>query len=235
MITRTLASPWAGRAISDPLLFTTQATDPAGLIKAIEDARKKIGGLPLDEKVATAYALRATDLLQKLAINRGQVFDLSAAEPPLLASLNDKRPEVVKAVADVLALMDFKEVQSFILVRAEDDKTPDEVKIGLYKSLATSARFFGNRLGDDEVASLQKVVDGSGTNEVRTAAAECRRPQPSGGPRQTVDRESERLVGTNQAGGIDFLESRLTRKRLRACHFVSPNSLMAAYHFLLHP
>jgi len=174
VVTRTLASAWAERAINDPLLFTTQATDPAGLIKAIEDARKKVGGLTLDDKVATAYALRATDLLQKLAISHGQVYDLSAAQPTLLASLNDKRPEVIKGVADALALMEFKEVQPGILARAEDDKTPDDVKVGLYKSLATSARFFGNRLSEDEVASLQKVVDSAASNEVRTAAAEAR-------------------------------------------------------------
>ena len=117
--------------------------------------------------------MRTTDLLQKLAINHGQVYDLSAAEPTLLASLNDKRPELVKAVGDVLALMDFKEVQPAILARATDDKTPDEVKIGLYKSMATSARFYGNRLSSEDVSTLQKIVDGTGTNEVRTAAAEA--------------------------------------------------------------
>ncbi len=174
VITRTKASRWAERGINDPLLFTVQSTEGAGLSAAIEDSRKKVGGLPMDEKVATSYALRATDLLQKLAINHSQVYDLSAAEPALLASLNDKRPDVVKAVGNVLALLDSKAVQPGIIARALDDKTPDDVKIGLFKSLATSARFFGNRLSEDEVASLQRVVDGSASNDVRTAAAEAR-------------------------------------------------------------
>lgn len=174
VITRTKASQWAERAINDPLLFTTQAIDSATLSAAIEEARKKVGGLPIDEKLATTYALRATDLLQKLAINHAQVYDLSAAEPTLLASLNDKRPEIAKAVGNVLALLDAKEVQPALLSRANDDKAPEEVRISLYKSMAMSAKFFGNRLSEDEVASLQKVVDGSGSNEVRTAAAEAR-------------------------------------------------------------
>lgn len=174
VITRTKASQWAERAINDPLLFTTQAIDPANLGIAIEEARKKVGGLPVDEKLASAYALRATDLLQKLAINHAQVYDLSAAEPTLLASLNDKRPEVAKAVGNVLALLDAKEVQPALLAKANDDKAPEDVRIGIYKSLATSAKLFGNRLSDDDVASLQKVVDGTGSNEVRTAAAEAR-------------------------------------------------------------
>ena len=174
MITRTKASRWAERSINDPLLFTVQAADPVTLSTAIEDSRKKVGGLPMDEKLATAYALRATDLLQKLAINHSVVYDLSAAEPALLASLNDKRPDVVKAVGNVLALLDSKAVQPGIIARALDDKTPDDVKIGLFKSLATSARFYGNRLSDEEVSSLQKVVDGSASNDVRTAAAEAR-------------------------------------------------------------
>ncbi len=174
VITRTKASQWAERAINDPLLFTTQAIDPATLTAAIEGARKKVGGLPVDEKLASTYALRTTDLLQKLAINHAQVYDLSAAEPTLLSSLNDKRPDVAKAVGNVLALFDAKEVQPALLARANDDKAPEDVRISLYKSIANSAKFFGNRLSDDDVASLQKIVDGAGSNEIRTAAAEAR-------------------------------------------------------------
>ncbi len=113
-------------------------------------------------------------MLQKLAINHAQVYDLSAAEPTLLASLSDKRPDVAKAVGNVLALLDAKEVQPALLAKANDDKSPEDVRISIYKSLASSAKLFGNRLSDDDVTSLQKIVDGTGSNEVRTAAAEAR-------------------------------------------------------------
>src|ERR1019366_5232461 len=105
IVTASKVTPWAQRAIGDPLTVVTQATDAAGLSAAIEEARKHAGGVPLDEKVATAYAVRAAQTLQRLAEGRVQAFDLSVTQPTLLSSLNDKRPEVVKAVAEALAYM----------------------------------------------------------------------------------------------------------------------------------
>ena len=174
VITRTLASQWSQRCSpSRSSLRRRPLTLPASVKRLKTLARKSAVFRSMKRSRPPTLSAR-TDLLQKLAINRGQIYDLSAAEPTLLASLNDKRPEIVKAVGDALALMDFKEVQPGILTRAMDEKAPDDVKIGLYKSLSTSARFYGNRLSSDEVASLQKIVDGTGSNEVRTAAAEAR-------------------------------------------------------------
>src|SRR5206468_2223880 len=82
---KTGASPYVQQAATDPSISTTQATDAAGLKGAIEAARNRAGALPLDPKIATEYALRAGELLQRLAISRGQVMDLSAAQPTMLA------------------------------------------------------------------------------------------------------------------------------------------------------
>jgi hypothetical protein len=47
------------------------------------------------------------------------------------------------------------------------------VKISLYNSLATNAKFFGNLLDPQQVQSLQKTVDEAQNLEVRSAAAEA--------------------------------------------------------------
>ncbi len=174
IITASKASHWTEQALGDPLLFTTQAVDAADLAKAVESARQRVGGLPLDEKIATDYALRAARLLQNIAISHSSAFDLSAAEPTLLNSLADKRPEVAEAAATVLSLMDSKSAQPAILAKALDDKTTDDVKASFYKSLAVSARTFGNRLEQSDIDSLQKVIEGSASPDVRTAAAQFR-------------------------------------------------------------
>ncbi|HMB96523.1 MAG TPA: hypothetical protein VKK61_10830, partial [Tepidisphaeraceae bacterium] len=53
VLTKTTASVFETRKVSDQFLSTTTATDAAGLKPAIEDARNKAGSLPLDPTVAT--------------------------------------------------------------------------------------------------------------------------------------------------------------------------------------
>jgi hypothetical protein len=174
VITKTNASPYAVRAATDPMLSVTQATDPEGLKAAVDQARAKGQSLPMDPATATQYALKAGDLLSKLAISRGQVLDLSAAEQSLLASLSDPRPEIVKAAGNVLGLLNSKAAQQGLLTTAIDEKSSEEVKISLYKSLASNARFFGNTLGAEQVQALDKTASEAANLDVRAAAAEAR-------------------------------------------------------------
>jgi hypothetical protein len=174
IIVHSLASPWARMAINDPSISYTQSTDGPSLAAAVEQARKKAGGLPIDEKVAADFAVRSANLLAKLAISRGQVLDLSVAEPQLIAALGDKRPPVAKAVGDAVALLNTSRSQSALADRANDANGVAEVRMGFYKSLATSAKFYGNRLNPDQIAQLQQVVAGEKNPDLRTAAAEAR-------------------------------------------------------------
>ena len=174
IITPTKLSPWAERSLNDPLTVVTQSTDAAGVVAAVEDARKRAGGLPLDEKVATAYAIRAAQTLQRLAEGRVAAFDLTVTQPTLLASLNDARPDVVKAVGNALAYMDGQQIQVGLLTAALSEKTADDVRIVLLQSLAKNVKFFGNHLAGENIEDLQKQVDTAANLDVRTAAAEVR-------------------------------------------------------------
>jgi hypothetical protein len=164
---------WAREAINDPTLSVTQSTDAEGISKAIEAGRAKTGGLPLDEKVANDFAMRAANLLSKLAISRGQVLDLSPALTSLLGSLGDPRPEIVRAVGEAVALVPSPQVQPALLDRAQDPKNAEEVRTSLYRSLATSAKFYGNQLQEQQIASLRQNVAGEQSLDVRSAAAEA--------------------------------------------------------------
>ncbi|HEX4123492.1 MAG TPA: hypothetical protein VHY37_02120, partial [Tepidisphaeraceae bacterium] len=171
IIVKSDASPYARDALSDPMLSITEATDSTGLAKAIDDARGRAGNLPLDEKTADADALRSADLLHLLAVTHTKAYDLAVSEGSLLGALKDKRADVAKAAALSIGFLDSKQVQSGLLEVAEADATPDDVKIALYNAMAQSAKNFGNRLSDDEVDSLEKVVDSAANLDVRTAAA----------------------------------------------------------------
>ena len=174
LITTSKLSPWSQRLLSDPLAVVTQASDPAGIAAAIEEARKRSGGAPMDDKLATTYAVRGAQTLQRLAEGRVTAFDLTVTQPTLLASLNDKRPEVVKAVGEALAYMKGGDIQVGLLTAAISDKTPDDVKASVLKSLAKNTKFFGNHLSAGNLDDLQKQVDTAANPDVRTAAAEAR-------------------------------------------------------------
>src|SRR5207245_1263068 len=92
----------------------------------------------------------------------------------LLSSLNDKRPEIVRAVAEVLSYMNGEQVQPALLTRGLDEKTPDEVKVSVLRSLAMNAKFYGNHLNEQQIGDLQKAVESVQNLDVRTAAAEAR-------------------------------------------------------------
>ena len=53
-------------------------------------------------------------------------------------------------------------------------KTPPEMRVSLYKALATSAKFNGNKLDASTLGDLQQVVVGEKDLNVQSAAAEAR-------------------------------------------------------------
>ena len=174
IIVHSLASPWARISLTDPTISYTQATGGESLINSIEQARKKAGGSPMDGKSASDFSLRAANLLARLAISRGQVFDLNVAEPMLLSALGDQRPDIVAAVGDAVALINSPRAQGALADRAADAKTPPANRINLYKSLALSAKFHGAHLDGNQVNDLQQVVSSEKNLDIRSAAAEAR-------------------------------------------------------------
>jgi len=168
------ASPYASRAISDPSLNISQAGDSAGIKSAVDSARAKASALPIDQTSASSYALRSADLLQKLATAGSPVLDLKAAEQTVLAALNDPRPDVVKAAGGVLGHLDSQAGQSALLSAVLGDKTADDVKVSLLKSLSTSAKWHGNRLNAQQVQTLDKLVESAANQDVKNAAGEAR-------------------------------------------------------------
>jgi hypothetical protein len=174
VITKTGASPYFERAAAEKSFIAAQAPDLATLRAAIDQTRAKGATLAMTPDLATKYALRAGELLKKLAISRGQVMDVSAARPALLTALDDPRPDVIRIAGEVLGLINSRDAQAGLLTKASNEKTPDDLKISLYRSLASNAKFFGNQLDQTQVQSLSTIVGNATNLEVRSAAAEAR-------------------------------------------------------------
>ncbi len=174
IITRSAATPYSAQTLANPLLSVTQATEASELTEVIDQARQRAGGLQLDQEAATELALRAADLLERLAISGQTTMDVSLAQPTLLAGLNDPRPELIMAVGKVLARINSAEAQRGLFDRAAADQTASEVAVSLFNSLATSAKFHGNQLTEDQIEQLQQIVETAEDLDVRSAAAEAR-------------------------------------------------------------
>ena len=171
---QTNQSAFEERKQTDPLLSTTTATEPEAVKAAVEQARTKGGALPIDATVASDYSLRAAGLLKTLGMTGAGVYDLGVVKPTLLKTLDDARPAVVTATGEVLAQLDDADAQKALLGKASATEVSADLRISLYKSLAANAKRFGNRLGADEVAILEKAVTDEADLTIRGAAAEAR-------------------------------------------------------------
>lgn len=112
--------------------------------------------------------------MKNLGMAGGGVYDLGVVKPALLKALDDARPPVVMATGEVLAQLDDADAQKALLGKASTADVAPELRISLYKSLAANAKRFGNRLGGDEVALLEKSVTDEADLTIRSAAAEAR-------------------------------------------------------------
>jgi hypothetical protein len=166
------ASPYAD-ANRYPFTVVTTATDEPQLTEAINKGKQLVGALAIDEKAAADFAIRSAQLIQRLAMTRGQVLDLSPAQPALLGALDDVRPEVARAAGDALGYLNSREAQLALATKALDEKTDDEFRILLLRNLANHAQYYRNQLEPGTVDALSRLAETSMNLEVRSAAAEA--------------------------------------------------------------
>jgi hypothetical protein len=178
VLTRSAASPFVAKSAGNPQLSAALMPAHDGLASAlktdIDQTMLRSGIPPMDEKEASAYALKAAQLLENLAICRGGVLDVSQAEAGVLTALADSRPPIVISAGRVLAMIDSPTAQNGLASKALDPATVSEERVALFKSLAANAKFYGNRLDSLKISQLEKVVAEEKDGAVRDAAAEAR-------------------------------------------------------------
>ncbi len=171
-LVETASSEFGRLSESDPTAAITTARASQALVDAIEKARVDAGGLPLDEEGATALATRAADLLMDIGLD-SSVYSLETARQPLLASLDDERPEIRQMATKIVAQLSGAEPQQALLSLGDDASAPDEVRVSAFDGLASSAKRYGNLLGQAEVDTLLTAAAETESPEVRAAAAKA--------------------------------------------------------------
>jgi hypothetical protein len=178
VLTHAAGGPYAERSAVDPLVNAAIMPPKISMAEVLKDeiakAQRHAGAMSFTEEQSTRYALRAAAVLAMVAISHSPAMDVGVAEPGLLSCLADSRAAVAEAAGHVLALLNSSAAQNGLASKANDSSTPAEVRISLYQSLATNAKFFGNHLEDAQTTALEKVVADEKDAQVRGAAASAR-------------------------------------------------------------
>jgi HEAT repeat protein len=125
-----------------------------------------------DQQAADAYALRAAQVMLKVATARNPVLDLAAAQDALVAATTDKRPGMQVLAGEILAHFDSPGAQRAIVAMALEAGNAPDVRIPAFNSLATSAKLNANMLPDETIDAVYALIKSNETApDLRSAAA----------------------------------------------------------------
>jgi hypothetical protein len=125
-----------------------------------------------NEWVTESYAVRAAEVMLKLAQLRNPVIDLSAAQSALINATKDKRPEVQILAGRILAYLSSADAQRSIAAMALAETNATDVRIAAFDSLAISAKLNANLLDNEKIDAVYSLVSSQEVApELRSAAA----------------------------------------------------------------
>ena len=121
---------------------------------------------------ANSYALRAAEVMLKLAQTRNPVIDLSAAQSTLIDATKNKRVEIQVLAGQILASLNSSEAQRAIAAMALAESNTMDVRISAFDSLADSAKLNVNLLDDEKIDAIYSLVSSKEIDpKLRSAAA----------------------------------------------------------------
>lgn len=123
------------------------------LLGRVARASQAMGMTPLDRDMALDLAIRAADVLRKVAESGQTVLDVSRAEGALLTAMKSASEALRMRVARALALVASADAQAALAESAMDAGKSATERIAAFGDLAESARRNGNLLGDRDVVA----------------------------------------------------------------------------------
>jgi hypothetical protein len=127
--------------------------------------------VPLSEEERAEFALRASQLLTKIAETKGSAFaaDLAAVEPDLVLALNHRA--TTEAAAAVLASIPGHEAQRSLALTVLEATRDKKARLEAAEALASSLRRFGPLLKAEQEVQLVESLARETDSELRTAIA----------------------------------------------------------------
>lgn len=159
-----------GRRFGDDASIEVRQTGlPLGaLTRALNDLVEAASGGSISNEEADAYTTRSLESLRDLAVSGNTVLVAADASLPLTVALAEKQDATKLAIAEILANVDQDRTQRAIADAAFD--ASGQERIDLLNLTAVSAKRFGNKLEERQIARIADLA-GEGTDAEATAAA----------------------------------------------------------------
>jgi len=142
------------------------------IVENLSEAILEKDAKQLGQELAAQYALRAIKVMEKLALTRNPIVNLSKAQDALIQVTASGRAEMQTLAAEVLARLESPQAQRAIAQMALSDKNSEAVRIAAFGSLAISAKQNANLLLTEQIDAIYALVSSTGTGpRLRAAAA----------------------------------------------------------------
>jgi HEAT repeat protein len=142
------------------------------IIENLARAISREGAGELGDELSDAYAIRAVKVMNKLAMTRNSIVDVSLGCSALTAATKSSWEQMQILAGEVLGRLGSPDAQRAIAEAALSVKNSDEVRKYAFESLAMSAKLNANLLTDEQIDAIYLLISSEVTEtELRSVAA----------------------------------------------------------------
>lgn len=142
------------------------------IVENLAEAVSRNGAEELGDKLADEYAIRAVEVMNKLAVKRNEVVDLLQALPELIEATRSSWAQMQNIAGEVLARLDSPDAQRAIADMGLSADNSAQVRKYAFDTLAISAKLNANLLTDEQIDAIYSLISSDATDaELRSTAA----------------------------------------------------------------
>jgi len=142
------------------------------IIESLAEAVSRKGADQLGNDLADSYALRAVNVMNKLAMTRNNIVDLAGGLSALIGATKGTWIQMQNLAGEVLVGLDSPDAQRAIADMALSSQNSLDVRKYAFGSLAISAKLNANLLTDELIDAIYSLISSDATDvELRSLAA----------------------------------------------------------------
>lgn len=135
-----------------------QTMAPQAIADALDQAIALSAGEPVDAQQAQTWAIRAARAVETIGQRTNVIYDVLRSVDSLAEALQADSPDLQKAAADALAVIQSSQAQQAIVTLALNDQASEDVRIAAFQAASRSVRRFGNETTDDQARAVVEMV-----------------------------------------------------------------------------
>ena len=142
------------------------------IIENLSDAISMKDKQQLDEEAAAEYAVRATKVVENLAMSNNKLIDVSKAQTALIKVIQSQDEQMRVAAGNILSTINSPDSQRVLFDLAYDELQDIDFRLIIFKNLTDSVKRFGNMLSSEQVDTVYEFAGSTSADvEIRSASA----------------------------------------------------------------